>query len=377
MFDDYTKRLLDIQDNELEYIYENDKGELVLKNVMEIYNDCYFNAIFDKITKWGNNYEDFKDTSLFERYILNYSQFSAAKTYEECKTLQAMVFKDGKKQAFNKFRDAANEYKEQISQTWLRVEYDNAGRGAVMADKWIKFEEDKDLYPYWQYETRHDNRVRHEHRELDGKVFRIGDVYGDRIFPPSDWNCRCTGRNTDTGKPVTEEEAKHLLNTEVDEQFRYNPAHQGMFPKKDCPYFEDFNKARNVSYSQLTALKAEKPRLEKIANAMHEWLHGKNKILFRNDKLKLVVYLPNSLMQEIQRFAPVNYGLIKKCVENPSEVWAKWKDKEQVNSTYQYILYGKPNLVVTVEKGVIIKAQDVVNSKLGQYQKTIPILFKK
>lgn len=42
----------------------------------------------------------------------------------------------------------------------------------------------------WRYVTVGDDRVRDEHAELDGLEFKTGE--GDAIFPPWDFNCRCS-----------------------------------------------------------------------------------------------------------------------------------------------------------------------------------------
>lgn len=48
-----------------------------------------------------------------------------------------------------------------------------------------------DVFPYWQYKTVGDERVRPSHVALNGKIFPAGHVIWQRIFPPWDWGCRC------------------------------------------------------------------------------------------------------------------------------------------------------------------------------------------
>jgi len=135
------------------------------------------------------------------------------------------------------------------NQTWLRVEYEACRRQAVSAQQFTDMQADKDIYPYWVYKGMMDDRERPEHVELEGLVFLIGDDYGDSIFPPIDWNCRCTGESVD-GRYLDEnnlnvtssEDAKKYLETNVGEQFAYNAAKDGMMPSTGA-YFDAVSSA--------------------------------------------------------------------------------------------------------------------------------------
>jgi SPP1 gp7 family putative phage head morphogenesis protein len=45
--------------------------------------------------------------------------------------------------------------------------------------------------PFWQYMTVGDDRVRPEHRVLDGFVAQATDPVWNKIYPPNGFNCRC------------------------------------------------------------------------------------------------------------------------------------------------------------------------------------------
>lgn len=59
-----------------------------------------------------------------------------------------------------------------------------AGQHEVMARQWAAF-------PYWQYQTADDDRVRDSHAVLDGIVLPADSPFWDKHFPPWDWGCRC------------------------------------------------------------------------------------------------------------------------------------------------------------------------------------------
>lgn len=49
----------------------------------------------------------------------------------------------------------------------------------------------RDVFPYWQYVTHGDGRVRPAHAALNGKIFPAGHPIWQKIFPPWGWGCRC------------------------------------------------------------------------------------------------------------------------------------------------------------------------------------------
>lgn len=177
----------------------------------------------------------YENTAWFERYMLNAYQFSSAKDLSETQLLQKLVFET---KSFKEFKEKASEIININRDQWLRVEINVCKRSCILGEKWRSMERDKDLYPYWVYETRMDNRVRPEHAALEGKVFRIGDPYGDSVHPQNSWNCRCTTRTVDSrylnenNKTLSKgEDYLNKIDPEtgkpyIDKDFRFNPGKQ-------------------------------------------------------------------------------------------------------------------------------------------------------
>lgn len=63
-------------------------------------------------------------------------------------------------------------------------------RGYAVA-RYRSLMEQVDVFPYWQYKTHGDGRVRPSHAALNGKILPAGHPVWQKIFPPWDWGCRC------------------------------------------------------------------------------------------------------------------------------------------------------------------------------------------
>ncbi len=59
---------------------------------------------------------------------------------------------------------------------------------AFGAHHFTQLQNTTDRFPYWQYATCGDERVRESHRQLDGKIFWCDDF---QFFPPLGLSCRC------------------------------------------------------------------------------------------------------------------------------------------------------------------------------------------
>lgn len=74
-------------------------------------------------------------------------------------------------------------------------------------------DEQRDVFPYWQYKSMGDGKVRHTHRALHDVALPAGDPFWNGHYPPWEWGCRCQVvglmdidvreiREADKGKPL-------------------------------------------------------------------------------------------------------------------------------------------------------------------------------
>jgi len=72
---------------------------------------------------------------------------------------------------------------ETIFRTNVQTAY-QTGRYKQMVDQ-------KDAFPYWEYDAVNDSRTRPSHAALDGKIFAADHPFWDTWYPPNGYNCRC------------------------------------------------------------------------------------------------------------------------------------------------------------------------------------------
>ncbi|WP_329804396.1 phage minor head protein [Flavobacterium facile] len=126
-------------------------------------------------------------------------RFSGAKTYQEIAKLNFFL-KD--KPSFEDFKREALKINQEYNKRHLETEYNTAKRSGVMSEKWVKYVEQKDVYPNLKYKTANDSRVREQHRNQQDIIKPINDVFWLSWYPPNDFGCRCYVTQTD--EKVTE-----------------------------------------------------------------------------------------------------------------------------------------------------------------------------
>ena len=343
-------------------------------------------------TKIQTTFTAIRDTSIYERYTLNSYQFSAAKSASEAKMLQAAVFDEKKAvKSFSQFKKDAQEICDIQQKTWLRVEREMCVRQAVQSEVFRSMQEDADLYPYWIYKGAMDSRERPEHVAMEGKVFKIGSPSGDACFPPNDWNCRCSGEAIDDNekgnkKALSNQEAKEILDRDVDEQFRYNPANEGMMPKTGS-YFQALPNAnqgnknifglKNIEAdNHLTGLNSiikAATGLHYLVETVNEWKNdyhtNKGDVIFQNKASFTNVKFTGKSLHAIQQHSR-GFENIPATIEKPNEIWMSWKNvADQRQVLRNYINFGKTCYIVQTVDGIVSDAFAVSKIGANNYRK--------
>jgi len=163
----------------------------------------------------------------------NLSVFSGSKTFQEVIELSSNVLVDGQVLPFNEFKKIGFKIDNQYNKHWLETENQAAFRQSESAESWKEVQEDKETFPYLEYSTIKDSRVRQDHAELEGVIKRVDDPFWNTWFPPNDWNCRCIVKQLESAS-IT----KGTFPKNDNDVFGTNVGKNGLiFPKKH-PYFD-------------------------------------------------------------------------------------------------------------------------------------------
>lgn len=151
--------------------------------------DSLLGALAQGLGGTGFEYEDARNT--LKKYLeYNIHTFSAAKSLTEL-----MVFRDlltdqeGNRRPFTGFRNAVMDAGYLFNNTYLQAENNNVTASAQMAFQWEQLQKTTD---YIELSTVGDDRVRPQHAILDGFTAHITDPVWNKLWPPLDWECRCT-----------------------------------------------------------------------------------------------------------------------------------------------------------------------------------------
>lgn len=189
------------------------------------------------------------EQALIESLFHNIQAFSAAKTYHEIADLESLLYKDGKIIEYAEFLKEAKQILTTYNKTYLETEYLYTIENSRAAKRWTEIWNDKSELPLLEYVTVGDDRVRPEHRRLDGTVRPVTDKFWNNYYPPIGYRCRCTTKSYDKeDAQITEILSVEVVNKKsvhppkIDKQFRFNSGKEGIVFSPYHPYFTDIPK---------------------------------------------------------------------------------------------------------------------------------------
>lgn len=353
--------------------------------------DDLLNAIHKVFKKPIKNaaytYDNF-DPAFVTAMEQNLFHFSAAKTLAEVQKLNQLY---RKAKNFEEFTAEAKKLCGKFNKVWQRTEYETANLTAEAAANYQRLKAKSGKFPYWRYVTAGDEKVREEHRKLDGVTLMHDDPLWNKIYPPNGWKCRCyvvprmkNEVSEEMVKISKETVAKYM---ESDEWAKIKATHfdrggsrTDIFHSDDM-YIRKFAKMaakflRKVtptdwglkhSYTQLT--REAKNKMKEYKGAAEEWwkkqthffIEGKERIVVEDyagrkammAKDKYDEHTQNKKKNRADRVKFLN--CIDEVVKDPDEVWLGRDEKDrQTNDNelteWKYIKYYEGVAVVCVYK---------------------------
>lgn len=161
--------------------------------------------------------------------------FSAAKQYQQVRLMSSFLTDNGKIVPFNEFKKQAIQVFTDFNANYLNAEYNSAIAQSRTASQWMDIEDKKGLFPYLQYVTANDGRVRPEHAALNGIVKKVDDPFWNSYMPPNGWNCRCDVLQLDDGV-VTD--TANLKIENVPDIFKFNAGKEKIVFSNKHPYYD-------------------------------------------------------------------------------------------------------------------------------------------
>jgi SPP1 gp7 family putative phage head morphogenesis protein len=332
---------------------------------------------------WGDRRVDIgydaPDHLALQLMEFNLFEFSASKTEARLASLsQLLIDKETLKiRSFSDFKKEAEKITTDFNRTYLETEYNLSVAVGQNSAQYIRFMEEKDtVTSFVRYETVGDDKVRSEHRLLDGRVFNLSDKEARDLWPPNGYGCRCemVQHLGDSNTVVTSgQTGKSILGDKfIGSQFDINRGDLGqVFTKKQ--YYSDIkglNKSLNTmdfdKVYDLESWTAFKQRLNALkmdesitANNVKELFkksgkQGKSDVMTFTDYLKRQLVMKKQVFdkhttgrylnksEQRHRIFPHLAGILK----SPDEVWLHTHGQSTGKFQVRYVKFYKDRVIV-------------------------------
>ena len=192
-----------------------------------------------------DNFKVNKQTGAISPEVLqmqrNLYKFSGAKNYVLLQQINEILRSD-KGKNWQTFLQEVQKLNPKYNKNYLQAEWQTAKQAGYHAANWQEYVKRKDLYPNLKYCTQKDERVREEHRPLEGFIAPIESDFWKDFYPPNGWRCRCYV--VQTAEPASTGDMPQLSDKDFPKEFRGNVGISGQVFKEDStnqgtphPYF--------------------------------------------------------------------------------------------------------------------------------------------
>jgi SPP1 gp7 family putative phage head morphogenesis protein len=123
----------------------------------------------------------------------NLFEFSASKTEARLAAMTDLLIDKEKNniRSYNDFEKLATEKTIDFNKNYLQSEYNLSIAVGQNSAQYLRFKAQKNDFPYVEYQTAGDAKVRNQHQLLDGKIFNLNDSEAMKLWPPNGYGCRC------------------------------------------------------------------------------------------------------------------------------------------------------------------------------------------
>lgn len=261
------------------------------------------------------------DAVLQQQLRNNAYVFAAFKSHQEVQQLgQALLNDKGELRSFAEFKQIATKITEQFNVDWLRSEYNLAVANGQMAANWIRIQESKEQLPYLKYQTIGDDRVRDEHRSLDGVLRKVDDSFWDTWYPPNGWGCRCEVIQSESGR-----ETKTIKLPEQKALFKNNVGKSGEVFTAEHPYFKTDEGTKKEITTYAKKINPDNDLSLLARNAKRNLIQAKKQVFVDVDGTKHSIVFTSTGIKEAINQPHKNYYEKNKVVVNADELLKKAK----------------------------------------------------
>lgn len=301
----------------------------------------------------------------------NLFHFSAAKTLAEVQELNRLM-RESKN--FEEFHRKAKQVTDVFNKTWQKTEWDTAVLTAEAASNYRRLRSKKEIFPFWEYKTVYDGKVRDEHLKLHGVILPESDPRWNKIYVPNGWRCRCwiVGRMKHQVKFDVEEMRKRVDDFLETSEWKMNAA-QGWGVNRcdsaqvftaDQMYIRKFPQQSSSSIGNQNASKwgldsvpanmekkSEKlPRTDKNEQQIWEELEQDNVIALPDYQGRNIIVEKSQFDSHTTGKGRDNriplWNAMLETLQAPDEVWLNDEIKKNELDTYSFLRYYNDGVMV-------------------------------